>query len=164
MAGVFFKKAKTAIVEDESLNRMLQIPDGKFPHLMQMKRVVKALEEVAQEEQRKMREKAERKGREEGGKEGEDQDSEQKEEEVEDSEDEEEEKEDEEEGDEGEKEKKRSGIVGKGRDMMREAGAGPNSYMNDYFVGSTKLSKDKDPAFSSKMANLMNNGGINGFS
>jgi uncharacterized alpha-E superfamily protein len=45
---------------DENLNKFLRL-DPKFPHLMQMKRVVKALEEVAQVEQKKMQEEHQKK-------------------------------------------------------------------------------------------------------
>ena len=50
----FYQRMKAAGVrkttkEDENLNKFLRL-DTKFPHLMQMKRVVKALEEVAQVE------------------------------------------------------------------------------------------------------------------
>jgi L-fucose mutarotase/ribose pyranase (RbsD/FucU family) len=46
--------------QDENLNKFLRL-DAKFPHLMQMKRVVKALEEVAQVEQKKMQEEHQKK-------------------------------------------------------------------------------------------------------
>lgn len=50
----FYQRMKAAGVrktakEDENLTLFLRL-DAKFPHLMQMKRVVKALEEVAQVE------------------------------------------------------------------------------------------------------------------
>jgi hypothetical protein len=50
----FYQRMKAAGVrktakEDDNLNKFLQL-DTKFPHLMQMKRVVKALEEIAQVE------------------------------------------------------------------------------------------------------------------
>jgi hypothetical protein len=56
----FYSRMKAAGVrrtakEDENLTKFLRL-DAKFPHLMQMKRVVKALEEVAQVEQKKMQE------------------------------------------------------------------------------------------------------------
>ena len=56
----FYSRMKAAgvrrtIKEDESLTKFLRL-DAKFPHLMQMKKVVKALEEVAQVEQRRMQE------------------------------------------------------------------------------------------------------------
>lgn len=50
----FYSRMKAAgvrrtVKENESLSKFLRL-DPKFPHLMQMKRVVKALEEVAQVE------------------------------------------------------------------------------------------------------------------
>ncbi len=58
MTRAFYARMKAAGVrkaskDDENLNKFLQL-DAKFPHLMQMKKVVKALEEVAQVEQKKM--------------------------------------------------------------------------------------------------------------
>lgn len=60
LAKDFYSRLKAAGIrktgnQDENLNVFLRL-DPKFPHLMQMKRVVKALEEVAQVEQKKMQE------------------------------------------------------------------------------------------------------------
>ena len=61
----FYSRLKAAglrktVNQDENLNKFLRL-DAKFPHLMQMKRVVKALEEVAQIEQKKMQEEHQKK-------------------------------------------------------------------------------------------------------
>lgn len=56
----FYNRMKAAGVrrtnkDDPNLTKFLRL-DAKFPHLMQMKKVVKALEEIAQVEQKKMHE------------------------------------------------------------------------------------------------------------
>ena len=155
----FYARMKAAGVrkaskDDENLNKFLQL-DAKFPHLMQMKKVVKALEEVAQVEQKKMQEELAVIASKEGIiEEQENETSEEEEEEVEVP---------------GDKKKvrksKKQALKGAAKggkaatnlDLMREAGMGGNGYgyMNDYFAGANKVG---GPAVTQKMALLMGGG------
>ena len=130
---------------DENLNKFLRL-DAKFPHLMQMKRVVKALEEVAQVEQKKMQEEHQKKIEAEDAKlaaiaKGQDVIKEEEEEQDEDrvSLEESEQEEEEEEAPKKQRAKarkpkgKKKGAAGKNMDLIREAGVG--GFVNDYFAG-----------------------------
>ena len=131
----FYSRMKAAGVrkttkEDEQLTKFLRL-DAKFPHLMQMKKVVKALEEVAQIEQKKMQEEAA------AGEKAKISSSE-AEDEVE-------------EEDKPKKKKKGKKKPAANMDLVREAGG----FMNDYYAGSSKIKSD---SLSSKMAMLMGGG------
>ena len=138
----FYARMKAAGVrkaskDDENLNKFLQL-DAKFPHLMQMKKVVKALEEVAQVEQKKMQEELAVIASKEGIIEEQENETSEEEEEVEVP---------------GDKKKvrksKKQALKGAAKggkaatnlDLMREAGMGGNGYgyMNDYFAGANKV-------------------------
>lgn len=153
----FYARMKAAGVrkaskEDDNLNKFLRL-DAKFPHLMQIKKVVKALEEVAQVEQKKMQEEMAVIASKEGIiEEQQNETSDEEEPELQ-----------------GDKKKKvrkakkqplKAGKGGKAAtnlDLMREAGMGGNGYgyMNDYFAGANKIG---GPAVSQKMALLMGGG------
>ena len=135
----FYARMKAAGVrkagkENESLNKFLRL-DAKFPHLMQMKKVVKALEEVAQIEQKKMQEEIAARAK------GEKVPEEIMEESEED--DEEEQKASKKPA----KKAKKKGPKGPNMDLLRETG------MNDYFVGASKPG-----SLNNKMAMLMGGG------
>jgi hypothetical protein len=158
----FYSRIKAAGVrrtakEDECLTKFLRL-DAKFPHLMQMKRVVKALEEVAQVEQKKMQEELQHKRAAEENKDGE---PSIKASALEDkpsviSEEDDEEDNDEEEEEKAKKKvarkrvakkkKKSPGVGAANLDLMREAGVGGAGYgyMNDYFSGAAKLKSGAD--------------------
>ncbi len=173
----FYQRMKAAGVrktlkEDENLNKFLRL-DTKFPHLMQMKRVVKALEEIAQIEQKKMQDEMTKKAQKAASGLNDskiDEENEDKEDDLD---------EESEEGDIGEDEKKeaarkmrrkkskRKGAAAMGpsakanMDLIREAGMGAG-YMNDYFAGASKIGGAGANPAAQKLAMMM--GGSGGFS
>jgi len=134
--------------EDENLTKFLRL-DQKFPHLMQMKRVVKALEEVAQIEQKKMQDEIQQKKALTSDEKADEDKAEAEKAILVAAISEDEEEEEEEEEVETKKKGKRRGCKKKkptaNLDLLREAGVGAGyGYMNDYFNGASKQKSGSD--------------------